>query len=204
MSDNDLIREARRFAPLRGASTSYILNLADALEAANTRVARIEKLLEHVDAARAGYDALKARVNQLEKALREIASCKSRVPGDVVDIACDALAGVPAEPAIEEKPENEEGTPERDIYYSSSGNLTKGNTIVAASSVSAGAGQVPADTIEKAPLGFMCPACKQGSVWPFRCGGPHSRPGSKRLHYDFVDAVPVAALAAVRTPEEQT
>jgi hypothetical protein len=42
---------------------------------------------------------------------------------------------------------------------------------------------------------YVCPVCKQGSAEPFRCGGPHPRVGLKRLYYDFVDAVPVYALA---------
>jgi hypothetical protein len=111
VSDNDLIQEARRFGGEWGRA------LADRLEAANARVARIERLLEHVDAARAGYDALVARANRLEKAngvlqrmvreeypdgfsLAEIASTW----GNATPEEIAALAGVPAEPATEEKP----------------------------------------------------------------------------------------------------
>lgn len=75
MSDNYLIREAREWyghGDLQTLTGNLLTRLADALEAANTRVARIERLLEHIDAARAGYDALVARANQFEKALREM------------------------------------------------------------------------------------------------------------------------------------
>jgi hypothetical protein len=111
MSDNDLIQEARRFGGEWGRA------LADRLEAANARVARIERLLEHVDAARAGYDALVARANQLEKTLREMIetaevlneALRQAVSENLLSVqaagriesARIALAGVSAEPATE-------------------------------------------------------------------------------------------------------
>jgi hypothetical protein len=125
MSDNDFIQEARRFGGEWGRA------LADRLEAANARVARIERLLEHVDAARAGYDALVVRADQLEKALARAAYVAEhlfqmvdretwrstggddgqghyegdyraeQVQEEIREWA--ALAGVSAEPATEEK-----------------------------------------------------------------------------------------------------
>jgi hypothetical protein len=105
VSDNDLIQEARRFGGEWGRA------LADRLEAANARVARIERLLEHVDAARAGYDALVARANRLEKGLvvlyRSHPVDVARVCDEVIDRRggllgrIRALAGVSAEPATE-------------------------------------------------------------------------------------------------------
>jgi hypothetical protein len=49
-------------------------------------------------------------------------------------------------------------------------------------------------------LAYVCPECASASFEPFRCGGPHKKPGTKsKREYRFVDAVPVAALSSPNT-----
>ena len=52
-------------------------------------------LRSELDALRLSHDRLIQRAERLEAALREIASCESHVPGDVVDVARTALADAP-------------------------------------------------------------------------------------------------------------